>query len=56
MRVYEGRRIVVIGHRATFYVLQHLIDGTPLRDVIAAPWQWQPGWSYTVTRDRRPRT
>jgi broad specificity phosphatase PhoE len=55
-RIYEGRRIVVIGHRATFYALEHLIDGTPLRDVIAAPWQWQPGWSYTVTRDRRPRT
>lgn len=38
--------IVVIGHRATFYALEHLLNAVPLRDVIAAPWQWQPGWRY----------
>lgn len=38
--------IVVIGHRATFYALEHLLNRVPLRDVIAAPWQWQPGWQY----------
>ena len=44
-RDYAGGRIIVIGHRATFYALEHLIKGIPLRDVITAPWQWQPGWS-----------
>ena len=56
VRIYGGRRIIVIGHRATFYALEHLIGGHALRDVIAAPWQWQPGWSYTVERDRPRRT
>ena len=56
IRAYDGRRIIVIGHRATYYALEHLIRGIPLRDAIAAPWQWQPGWSYTVTRDRSQRT
>ena len=38
--------ILIIGHRATWYALEHLLDGRDLRDVIAAPWKWQPGWSY----------
>ena len=50
-RTYAGGRIIVIGHRATFYALEHLINGIPLRDVITAPWQWQPGWSYTLSRE-----
>ena len=41
--------IVVIGHRATFYAFEHLLKGVPLRDVIAAPWQWRPGWSYLIS-------
>ena len=28
-----GGRIIVIGHRATFYALEHLLKGIPLRDV-----------------------
>ena len=56
IRAYDGRRIIGIGHRATYCALEHLIRGIPLRDAIAAPWQWQPGWSYTVTRDRSQRT
>jgi 2,3-bisphosphoglycerate-dependent phosphoglycerate mutase len=41
--------IVVIGHRATFYAFEHLLKGRPLHDVLAAPWQWQPGWEYPLT-------
>lgn len=44
-----SRTVVVIGHRATFYAFEHLLRRIPLRDVIAAPWHWQPGWTYAVT-------
>lgn len=44
----SGGTILVIGHRATFYALEHLFRGVPLADLIAAPWRWQPGWTYQV--------
>jgi broad specificity phosphatase PhoE len=43
---FAGRTILVIGHRATFYAFEHLLRGVALADVIAAPWRWQPGWTY----------
>jgi broad specificity phosphatase PhoE len=45
---YSAETILVIGHRATFYALEHLCRGVPLAEVIAATWQWQPGWRYEV--------
>lgn len=45
-RDYENKRIMIIGHRATQYALEHLIKGIPLSEVIPAPWKWQPGWIY----------
>lgn len=43
---FDGKTVLVIGHRATFYALEHLLDGVPLDAAIASPWQWKPGWSY----------
>jgi 2,3-bisphosphoglycerate-dependent phosphoglycerate mutase len=43
-----GAAVLVIGHRATFYALEHLIRRVPLEQVIHAPWQWRPGWRYEV--------
>jgi len=40
--------VLVIGHRATFYALEHLLNGVTLHDAITSPWTWQPGWRYTV--------
>jgi broad specificity phosphatase PhoE len=45
-----GRTVLVVGHRATFYALEHLVNGVDLHDVVLAPWRWQPGWSYRVRR------
>jgi broad specificity phosphatase PhoE len=45
---FRGRTILVVGHRATFYALEHLIRVIPLRDVVTTPWAWQPGWTYRV--------
>lgn len=38
--------VMVIGHRATQYGLEHWILGKPLEEVVTAPWKWQPGWIY----------
>jgi broad specificity phosphatase PhoE len=43
-----GTRLI-IGHRATWYALEHLLGKRPLRDTIAGPWRWQPGWEYAWT-------
>ena len=45
---HDGRTILAVGHRAPFYALEHLLRGVPLRDVVNAPWVWQPGWTYDV--------
>lgn len=50
---FAGKTVLVIGHRATFYALEHLARGVPLRDAITAPWQWQPGWTYRLEIPRR---
>ena len=48
--------ILVIGHRATFYALEHLLRGVPLADSVALPWRWQPGWTYELRRLRADPT
>jgi broad specificity phosphatase PhoE len=44
-----GRTVVVIGHRATFYALEHLLRDVPLEQAVSAPWSWRPGWIYPET-------
>jgi len=45
---HEGQRVVVIGHSANRWALQHLLEGTPLEELVAAPFDWQEGWSYRL--------
>lgn len=46
---HEGETIVVVGHIATHYGLEHWLKGTPLAEIVASPWIYEPGWSYLVT-------
>ena len=48
LRDYDGQRVLIIGHRATQYGLEHWIKGVPLKTAVTAPWSWQPGWEYTI--------
>ncbi len=50
-RRWSGQRILVIGHVATQWGLDHLLLGTPLEGLVRAEFAWQPGWEYT-TDDR----
>lgn len=43
---FDAGTILVIGHRATYYALEHLLKQMTLRDAVTLPWTWQPGWVY----------
>jgi broad specificity phosphatase PhoE len=45
---FDGRRVLIIGHRAQRWALQHLLEGTPLEDLVDEPFRWQEGWEYRV--------
>lgn len=45
---YDGKKVMIIGHRATQYGLEHWIKNIPTKEVVTAPWQWQPGWEYKL--------
>jgi broad specificity phosphatase PhoE len=45
---WDGARVLVIGHSATRWSLDHLLLGIPLADLVGAPFEWQEGWDYTV--------
>ena len=45
---FEGRRILVIGHAATRWSLDHLLAGASLAELVSAPFDWREGWSYVL--------
>jgi 2,3-bisphosphoglycerate-dependent phosphoglycerate mutase len=45
---HRSGRILVIGHRATFYAFEHLLRAVPLHHAVASPWKWQEGWEYST--------
>jgi broad specificity phosphatase PhoE len=47
-RDYAGKRVMVIGHRATQYGIEHVLNGVPLEKLVATHFKWQPGWVYEV--------
>ena len=49
-RDHDGERVLVIGHAATRFALQHLLEGTPLEELVDAPFDWRPGWEFTLGR------
>lgn len=49
-KAWAGRQVLIVGHRATWYGLEHVLNGRDLRDVISGPWSWQPGWTYCLDR------
>ena len=45
---HDGERVLVIAHSANRWALQHLLDGAPLEDLVDAPFDWQPGWMFSL--------
>lgn len=51
MRSYDGKTIVVIGHRATKYALEYWCGDASLEAIVRTPWEWRdiPIWRYELT-------
>jgi 2,3-bisphosphoglycerate-dependent phosphoglycerate mutase len=46
--------VLVIGHRATYYALEHLLNRVTLHEAVTSPWIWQPGWTYHLRSSSIP--
>lgn len=46
---WNGARVLVIGHVATRWALDHRLGGVPLETLVAADFAWQEGWEYRVS-------
>lgn len=53
-RDHDGGRVLLVGHAATRFALDHLLTGRPLESAVCAPFAWRPGWEYAVL-DEPPR-
>jgi hypothetical protein len=45
----RGARVLVIGHVATRWALDHHLDGVALETLVADDFSWQDGWEYEIT-------
>jgi hypothetical protein len=46
---WTSSRILVIGHVATRWGLEHYLNGIPLEELVFQPFDWRPGWEYTLS-------
>jgi 2,3-bisphosphoglycerate-dependent phosphoglycerate mutase len=46
LQYIDAGTVLIIGHRATYYALEHLLNRVTLREAVTSRWAWQPGWTY----------
>jgi broad specificity phosphatase PhoE len=46
---HDGERVLVIGHVATRWALDHFVNGVPLEQLVAEEFAWREGWVYVLT-------
>lgn len=46
---YNGKKVMVIGHRATRFGLEYWINGVSLETLAQTLFKWQPGWRYQLS-------
>ncbi|HEX3288441.1 MAG TPA: histidine phosphatase family protein [Micromonosporaceae bacterium] len=46
---WAGRRVMVIGHLATYRALEHVTSGRGVQELVAASFEWRAeGWEYRL--------
>lgn len=47
---WDGKKVLIIGHRITHYGLETMIAGKSLEQCVqeSLSWKWQPGWEYEL--------
>jgi 2,3-bisphosphoglycerate-dependent phosphoglycerate mutase len=43
-------RVLLVGHVATRWALDHLLGGVPLEQLAAEPFVWREGWEYPAAK------
>ena len=46
---WSGQRVLVLGHVATRWGLDHFIGGIPLEDLAGQDFAWREGWEYRLS-------
>ena len=49
---WNGKRVLVIGHRATHFGLDHHLKGLSLEGLLVAKFVWQEGWEYRLVKEQ----
>jgi 2,3-bisphosphoglycerate-dependent phosphoglycerate mutase len=44
----DGKRVLLIGHVATHWALDHYVRRLSLEELVDAPFHWQEGWEYVL--------
>jgi broad specificity phosphatase PhoE len=54
LQQYDGKTIVVIGHRATRYALEYWCGDASLEEIVRTPWEWRevPIWRYELDANK----
>ena len=47
---WDDARVLVIGHVATRWALDHYLLAVPLEDLVNEIFEWKPGWEYLLDR------
>lgn len=45
---YQGKTVLIIGHKATHYGIENFVLKKPLDECISETWSYQPGWKYEL--------
>ncbi|MET9249164.1 histidine phosphatase family protein [Nonomuraea sp. NPDC003709] len=48
MDEWQGGLVLVVSHSANRWALQNLLDGTPLEELVDVPFEWRPGWEFSI--------
>jgi len=46
--LFDGGRVLVVSHAAPRWAMEHLLEGTPLEELVCATFEWQEGWLYRL--------
>lgn len=46
LKDFDSKRVMVIGHRATQFGIEHWVNGKSYQELTSTPFKWQPGWKY----------
>ncbi len=49
---WSHRRVLVIGHVATRWGLDHVLGGVPVEQLVHETFTWQEGWEYSLPPDQ----